>query len=65
MWVMTAPGKFEYKKSGVSNNELVAQYILLGADLRELKESWGTERAEQLLNDIIKYQADFEHELRR
>lgn len=36
-----------------SSTQILAKYIVLGADLRELWENWDTPNAKQFLSDII------------
>jgi hypothetical protein len=36
-----------------SSTQILAKYIILGADLRELWENWDTPNAKQYLSDIL------------
>ncbi len=52
MWVQTGPGLFEYRRN-VTTSQLLARYIILGADLRELYENFETPEAKRFLSEII------------
>lgn len=52
MWVQTGTGQYEYRRN-VTTSQLLAKYIILGADLRELYENFDTPEAKRFLSEII------------
>ncbi len=52
MWVQTGTGQYEYRRN-VTTSQLLAKYIILGADLRELYENFETPEAKRFLSEII------------
>lgn len=52
MWVDVKHGNYSYRRNFTSN-QLLARYVVLGADLRELYENFDTPEAKNMLNDII------------
>lgn len=58
MWKEVSKGKFTWT-ANVTAEQLLARYVLLGADLRELDEAWNdpdvdVKYVKQLLAEIIK-----------
>lgn len=59
MWVEVGTGQYEYRRN-VTTNQLLAKYIILGADLRELYENFDTPEAKEFLNEIIEQHQQIE-----
>jgi len=63
MWTEVDTGKYKYVRN-VTSNQLLAKYLILGADLRELKENIGGVMFESLLDDMIVQHEEFLAEIK-
>ncbi len=52
MWEKVSKGRYEYRQN-VTNSQLLAKYLILGADLRELYENFDTPQAKKFLSEMI------------
>lgn len=52
LWINEKQGNYTYRRN-ITNNQLLAKYVVLGADLRELYENFDKPEARTMLDEII------------
>lgn len=63
MWTEVDVGHYRYVRN-VTSNQLLAKYLILGADLRELKENIGGLMFESMLDEMIAQHEEFVTEIK-